>query len=193
MIQSGAFESHVRAMRMLYRRRQDALVRHIRPALDGQLDIEVLNAGLHLIGWLPEGSDDWRLAESVRRRRMRPRPMSDYDADGSLRPALMLGFSNLAEERGCRPPSQPCGRRWAKPESPRSAGRRAPAGADSLETACPSERADSRLVQAICVACGSSVRALRGRIRRASDSGSCASIRARECFPGLRTGAPMSP
>lgn len=99
MIQSGAFESHVRAMRMLYRRRQDALVRHIRPALAGQLEIEVLNAGLHLIGWLPEGSDDRRLAESARHRGLLPRPMSDYDADGSLRPALMLGFSNLAEEK----------------------------------------------------------------------------------------------
>ena len=99
LIQSGAFESHVRAMRTLYRRRQDALAQQIRPALAGQLEIEVLNAGLHLIGWLPEGTDDRIVAENARRRGLLPRPMSDFVAAGRLRPALMLGFSNLAEEQ----------------------------------------------------------------------------------------------
>ncbi len=99
LIASGAFESHVRAMRTLYRRRQDALARLIAPALAGQLEIEVLNAGLHLIGWLPEGSDDRRVAESARRRGLLPRPMSDFLVEGSPRPALMLGFSNLAEQQ----------------------------------------------------------------------------------------------
>jgi GntR family transcriptional regulator / MocR family aminotransferase len=97
LIETGAFESHVRAMRTLYRRRQDALARLIRPALAGQLEIEVLNAGLHLIGWLPPGSDDRLVAESARRRGLLPRPMSDFMADGCPRPALMLGFSNLDE------------------------------------------------------------------------------------------------
>lgn len=99
LIQSGAFESHVRAMRTLYRRRQDALARHIRPALAGLLEIEVLNAGLHLIGWLPEDSDDRRMAESARRAGLLPRPMTDFVAAGRHRPALMLGFSNLTEEQ----------------------------------------------------------------------------------------------
>lgn len=99
LIESGAFESHVRAMRTLYRRRQDALARLIRPALAGHLEIEVLNAGLHLIGWLPRDSDDRRVAENARRRGLLPRPMSDFVAEGRFRPALMLGFSNLAEEQ----------------------------------------------------------------------------------------------
>jgi GntR family transcriptional regulator/MocR family aminotransferase len=97
LIQSGAFESHVRAMRTLYRHRQDALAQHARPALAGRLEIEVLNAGLHLIGWLPEGSDDRQVAESARRAGLLPRPMSDFAVGGGIRPALMLGFSNLAE------------------------------------------------------------------------------------------------
>lgn len=97
LIESGAFESHVRAMRTLYRRRQDALARLIVPALAGQLEIEVLNAGLHLIGWLPPGSDDRAVADSARRHGLLPRPMSDFLAGGSPRPALMLGFSNLTE------------------------------------------------------------------------------------------------
>lgn len=84
LIASGAFESHVRAMRTLYRRRQDALARLIRPALVGQLEIEVLNAGLHLIGWLPEGSDDRGAAESARRHGLLPRPMSDFLSRAAL-------------------------------------------------------------------------------------------------------------
>lgn len=98
MIETGAFESHIRAMRTLYKRRQDALSGHIRQALAGELEIEVLNAGLHLIGWLPEGTDDRRVAENAWRLGLLPRPMSDFVVEGRIRPALMLGFSNLSEE-----------------------------------------------------------------------------------------------
>lgn len=86
-------------MRTLYRRRQDALSRHLRQALADHIEIEVLNAGLHLIGWLPDGSDDRLVAENAWRRGLLPRPMSDFVIEGRIRPALMLGFSNLPEER----------------------------------------------------------------------------------------------
>ena len=99
LIESGAFESHVRAMRTYYRRRQDALQRHLREALGATMDIEVLNAGLHLIGWLPPELDDRRVAESAWRLGLLPRPLSDFTMEGRFRPALMLGFSNLPDER----------------------------------------------------------------------------------------------
>jgi GntR family transcriptional regulator/MocR family aminotransferase len=99
LIESGAFESHVRAMRTHYRRRQDALQRHLRQALDGLVDIEVLNAGLHLIGWLPPEFDDWRVAENAWRRGLLPRPLADFTVEGRFPPALMLGFLNLRDER----------------------------------------------------------------------------------------------
>ncbi|MEO7851235.1 MAG: hypothetical protein ABIR94_03125, partial [Rubrivivax sp.] len=92
------FESHIRAMRTLYKRRQDALSGHLRSTLAGQIEIEVLNAGLHLIGWLPDGTDDRRVAENAWRLGLLPRPMSDFVVEGRIRPALMLGFSNLSEE-----------------------------------------------------------------------------------------------
>jgi GntR family transcriptional regulator/MocR family aminotransferase len=99
LIESGAFESHVRAMRTHYRRRQDALSRHLRQALDGLVDIEVLNAGLHLIGWLPAELDDRRVAENAWRRGLLPRPLADFVVEGRFPPALMLGFANLPDQR----------------------------------------------------------------------------------------------
>jgi GntR family transcriptional regulator / MocR family aminotransferase len=99
MIESGAFESHVRAMRIHYRRRQDALQYHLRDALAGLATIETLNAGLHLIGWLPASLDDRRVAENAWKRGLLPRPLSDFVVEGRLPPALMLGFSNLPNDR----------------------------------------------------------------------------------------------
>lgn len=99
MIQSGAFESHVRAMRTHYRRRQDALQHYLRESLDGLVRTEVLNAGLHLIGWLPPHLDDRRVAENAWRLRLLPRPLSDFTVEGRFPPALMLGFSNLPDAR----------------------------------------------------------------------------------------------
>lgn len=98
LIESGAFESHVRTMRTYYRRRQDALQRQLKQSLAGLVDIEVLNAGLHLIGWLPENQDDRRVAENAWRRGLLPRPLSDFVVEGRFPPALMLGFSNLSDE-----------------------------------------------------------------------------------------------
>jgi GntR family transcriptional regulator / MocR family aminotransferase len=99
LIESGAFESHVRAMRTHYRRRQDALQHHLRESLQDLVRTEVLNAGLHLIGWLPPYLDDRRVAENAWRLGLLPRPLSDFAVEGQFPPALMLGFSNLPDER----------------------------------------------------------------------------------------------
>lgn len=99
LIECGAFESHVRAMRTHYKKRQDALQCHLREALDGLVKIETLNAGLHLIGWLPPEMNDVRVAENAWRRGLLPRPLADFVVEGRFPPALMLGFSNLLDER----------------------------------------------------------------------------------------------
>lgn len=101
LIESGAFESHVRSMRTFYRRRQDALHQYLHDALSGLVDIEVLNAGLHLIGWLPPQLNDQRVAENAWRRGLLPRPLADFVVEGQFPPALMLGFSNISDD--CMP------------------------------------------------------------------------------------------
>ena len=78
---------------------KEALQHALSKALDGLVNVEVLNAGLHLIGWLPPELDDRRVAESAWRRGLLPRPLSDFVVEGRFAPALMLGFSNLPDER----------------------------------------------------------------------------------------------
>ncbi len=57
-IDGGHFARHVRRTRALYAERQAALVRAVRRALRGLLDVTPAEAGMHLLGWLPAGVDD---------------------------------------------------------------------------------------------------------------------------------------
>jgi GntR family transcriptional regulator/MocR family aminotransferase len=51
-------------MRSRYAERQQALLNAGKRELEGLLDIRRSDAGMHLIGWLPEGIDD-RMASNA--------------------------------------------------------------------------------------------------------------------------------
>ncbi|MDQ3863770.1 MAG: PLP-dependent aminotransferase family protein, partial [Actinomycetota bacterium] len=55
----GHLARHVRRMRLLYAERRDALVEAIKRELAGLIEVGPAEAGLHLVGWLPEGADGW--------------------------------------------------------------------------------------------------------------------------------------
>ncbi len=57
-IAEGHFARHVRRMRTLYAGRQNALVEAARGELGGLLDVGPAEAGMHLVGFLPEVADD---------------------------------------------------------------------------------------------------------------------------------------
>lgn len=95
---NGSFEAHVRKMRTLYMSRQNALDAVLKDQMRDLLEPEVLNAGLHLIGYLPEGSDDAQVARRAKDLGLLPRPLSDYTYQQRLRPGLLIGFSNIQEE-----------------------------------------------------------------------------------------------
>ncbi len=95
---SGQFEAHVRKMRTLYASRQNALDKVLRETLPDLLRTETLNAGLHLIGYLPKGFNDADVARRAKDLGLLPRPLSDYTMLRKLEPGLLLGFSNIKEE-----------------------------------------------------------------------------------------------
>ena len=97
-IATGAFESHIRKMRSLYIRRQNALSRVLKAELGPLLDTHVLNAGLHLLGYLQNGQDDRMVAAKARSLGLSPRPLSDYTINAKMRSGLLIGFSNISEE-----------------------------------------------------------------------------------------------
>jgi GntR family transcriptional regulator/MocR family aminotransferase len=92
---SGGFEAHVRRMRTLYRQRQEALAVAVEAHAGDLLRVETLNAGLHLIGWLPDGLNDHDVKAQAVRHGLRPRALSEFTFTETMPPALMLGFADL--------------------------------------------------------------------------------------------------
>ena len=54
-IAEGHFARHLRRMRGLYEERQEFLVAEMKKQLGGALEVQKAKAGMHVIGWLPEG------------------------------------------------------------------------------------------------------------------------------------------
>jgi GntR family transcriptional regulator/MocR family aminotransferase len=99
---SGLFEAHIRKMRTLYLSRQNALSAVLRKSMPDLLESKILNAGLHLIGYLPKGYDDAKVARRAKDLGLLPRPLSDYVHKERLPPGLLIGFSNIKEEAMAR-------------------------------------------------------------------------------------------
>jgi GntR family transcriptional regulator/MocR family aminotransferase len=98
-IVEGHFARHIRRMRALYAGRQDALVRAVQRELGGVLDIQSAEAGLHVVGWLPPGMDDARVAQAALKRGIEAPPLSRYAMTALPRGGLMLGFAGLNERQ----------------------------------------------------------------------------------------------
>lgn len=96
-IERGAFDTHIRRMRLLYQQRQNALSSCLREKLGNLLSVTVLNAGLHLVGTLPDGVDDRAVKAAAFEKGLMPRPMSDFTLSHPQPPALMLGFADMLE------------------------------------------------------------------------------------------------
>ena len=97
-IEEGHLSRHLRRMRNLYGERQEALVEAMTKLLGGMVDVRAANAGLHLIAWLPESSDDNEAVEHLFQEDIISRPLSFYCLDRKLRPGLLLGFAAFDEK-----------------------------------------------------------------------------------------------
>lgn len=92
-ISGGHFARHIRRMRALYAERQSALVKAGQRELPGLLDLTPSEAGMHLIGWLPEGVDDSEAAQSAAKQGVEVTPLSAYCIERPSRGALRLGYT----------------------------------------------------------------------------------------------------
>lgn len=93
-IADGHFGRHIRRTRTLYGERQAALIELIRQDLGGLIDVQPSAAGMHLIGWLPDGSDDREASRlAAPGLRVAAPPLSAYAIEAATRPALVLGYA----------------------------------------------------------------------------------------------------
>jgi GntR family transcriptional regulator/MocR family aminotransferase len=87
------FARHIRRMRGLYEVRQQCLVEEARKNLGGMLELAPAKAGMHLIGWLPDGVSDREVSRRAADDGLNLAPVSAYCIDQKLRDGFLLGYT----------------------------------------------------------------------------------------------------
>ncbi len=121
-IDEGHFARHIRRIRALYAERQDVLVRAVRRSLGGLLEVAPAEAGMHLVGWLPDGVDDRDAARAALGQEVDVPPLSGFRAGPARRGergGLVLGYAAYTP----REIDEACVRLGAALASVRRAGR----------------------------------------------------------------------
>ncbi len=98
-IVGGYFARHLRRMRMIYAARQRSLLSAARSELTGLLDIHPSDAGMHVMGWLPDGVDDRSAAKTAASHGVEVTPLSAYSLESLKRGALRLGYTGYAPKQ----------------------------------------------------------------------------------------------
>ena len=94
-MREGLFEAHIRRIRGLYAERRSVLLTALEPALPAGWAIQPSDQGMHILLWLPDGSDDVRIAARAQAVGLTMRPISPMYANAAGRPGLMLGFGGF--------------------------------------------------------------------------------------------------
>ena len=96
-IQEGHFTRHIRRMRALYLERLQSLLDALQRELEGVIEVHRPEAGMHVIGWLPKGSDDRQISMRAAENGVDAAPISAYYVHHCPRPGLMLGYTGYSQ------------------------------------------------------------------------------------------------
>jgi GntR family transcriptional regulator/MocR family aminotransferase len=94
-ISDGHFARHVRRMRALYQERQAILIEAAERELYGLLEVNTAEAGMHLIGWLPNNVSDQSISRHAASVGVDVLPLSFYCIEAKQRPGLLLGYTGI--------------------------------------------------------------------------------------------------
>lgn len=89
----GHFTRHLRRMRALYAERRSAL---LEAARDLPLEMHSPEAGIHCVGWLPDGMDDLALASKAADYDLDLIPISSFSLEPLPRKGLLLGYGGFS-------------------------------------------------------------------------------------------------
>lgn len=95
-IADGHFARHLRRMRLLYQERRNALVRAAQESAASHLTLAVSDAGMHVVGWLPEGLCDRTIAADAATIGLEVLPLSGHTLHHKLQGGLILGFAGFS-------------------------------------------------------------------------------------------------
>jgi GntR family transcriptional regulator/MocR family aminotransferase len=93
----GHLGRHIRRMRTLYEERQRMLLDAGRRELRGLIELQPADTGMHVVGWLPSGSDDVEISKRASAAGVEATPLSAYCLQAKLPPALTLGYAACDE------------------------------------------------------------------------------------------------
>jgi GntR family transcriptional regulator/MocR family aminotransferase len=96
-IVEGHFARHLRRTRTLYATRQRALIEAAEKELTGVLEFRPARAGMHLVGWLSEGSDDRYVSRLAAAAGVEAPPLSAYSLGAQGKCGLVLGYAAFTE------------------------------------------------------------------------------------------------
>lgn len=96
-ITEGHFASHIRRMRALYQERQQYLIDAARRELGNALELEPNEAGMHLVGRLPDGVDDLAASREANRLGVEAPALSLYCIERGRQSGLLLGYAGYDE------------------------------------------------------------------------------------------------
>jgi GntR family transcriptional regulator / MocR family aminotransferase len=97
LLERGEIDRHLRRTRRRYHARRNALITALSERLP-QASVGGTAAGLHMIAWLPEGTDETVLADAAAERGVAVHTLhQDCAVAGSLPPALLLGYGLIVE------------------------------------------------------------------------------------------------
>ena len=98
LLELGEIDRHLRRTRRHYHARRDALVRALASSLP-EASIGGASAGLHLIAWLPDGTDESAIADAAAKRGVAIHTLhNDCAVTAPVRPALLLGYGLVGEQ-----------------------------------------------------------------------------------------------
>jgi GntR family transcriptional regulator / MocR family aminotransferase len=96
-IGEGHFARHIRRTRALYAERQATLLEAVRRTLGGRLEVSPAAAGLHVLGWLPQGGDDGAASRAAAGHGVEAAPLSAFRIRPGGRGGLVLGYAGFTE------------------------------------------------------------------------------------------------
>ncbi|WP_436787581.1 PLP-dependent aminotransferase family protein [Yinghuangia sp. YIM S10712] len=99
LLESGGYDRHLRAMRLRYRSRRDAVAEAFAEFLP-EVRLDGIRAGLHLYAELPPGCREESVVKAAGARGVRVEPVGPMRESAHGAPqALVLGYASLGEER----------------------------------------------------------------------------------------------
>lgn len=91
----GHFIRHLRRMRALYAERRNIL---LEAASNLPLELDSPQAGIHCVGWLPEGMDDLSLANKAPEFDLDLTPISSFTIEPLARKGFLLGYGGYSSQ-----------------------------------------------------------------------------------------------